>query len=157
LHAHVCAAQILKDQGRISEAAMEIAAAEAIDRNYAIKVPALVYSVLVFFEAAYNRSAASARLWWDRMNTHHPDRDTVDYLIAAAALLWVESQSANEPPFHVRSEEVETAWLTASAGAEKLPRTGAYDATRDRVGLLRTLIDQAAGAAITTDSSALTY
>lgn len=156
LHAHVCAAQIFKDQNRIAEAAVEIAVAEAIDRNYAVKVPALVYSVLVFFEAAYNRSADDARLWWDRMNTRHPDRDTVDYLIAAAALLLAESQSVNEPPFHVRSAEVETAWLTASAAAKKLPRTGAYEATRDRVALLRTLINQAAGSAIAAASSALT-
>jgi Zn-dependent protease len=156
LHAHVCAAQIFKDQNRIAEAAVEIAAAEAIDRSYAVKVPALVYSVLVFFEAAYNRSAPHARLWWDRMNTHHPDRETVDYLIAAAALLWAESQSENDPPFQVLSAEAETAWLTANAAAEKLPRTGAYDATRDRLKLLRTLIDQAAAPAIAVDSSALT-
>ena len=141
-HAHVCAAQILKDQARIPEAVAEIAAAEAIDRSYAIKVPALVYSVFVFFEAVYNRSPAAARIWWDRMNVGQPDRDTVDYLIAAAALLFAESQSENEPPFQVRPAEAEAAWRTASIAAEKLPRTGAYDATRDRLALLRILMDQ---------------
>src|SRR6185312_15363094 len=141
LHAHVCAAQIFKDQDRIPEAAAEIAAAEAIDRSYALKVPALVYSVFVYFEAVYNRSAGNARLCWDRMSTHHPDRDTVDYLIAAAALLWIESQSENAPPFRVRSADVEAAWLTASNAAGKLPRTGAYDATRERLALLHTLLN----------------
>lgn len=141
-HAHVCAAQIFKDQDRIPAAAIEIAAAESIDRSYAIEVPALVYSVFVFFEAVYNRSPNAARLWWDRMNVGQPDRNTVDYLIAAAALLWAESQSENEPPFHVSHEEARAAWRAASTAAQKLPTTGAYDVTRERLALLRTLIDQ---------------
>jgi len=152
MHAHVCAAQVLEDQTRISEAAKEIAAAQAIDRSYAIQTPALLYCVFVYFEAVHNRDAAAAQLWWDRMTARHPDNSVVDYLTAAAALAWIESvpKLPNAPqPLH-RHTSAESAWLVAHTASQKLPTAGAYNATRERIALLRTLLDQSARSKETT-------
>jgi len=158
LHAHVCAAQVLEDQGRISEAAKEIAAAQAIDRTCAIPTPALLYCVFVYFEAVHNRDAATAQLWWDRMTARHPDSTAVDYLTAAAALAWIESvpnlPAASQPLD--RHTSAESAWLAAHTAAQKLPTAGAYNATRGRIALLRTLLDQSVGPAQTTEVATAT-
>jgi hypothetical protein len=134
LHAHVCAAQVLEDQARIPEATREIAAAEAIDLGYALNTPTLLYCIFVFFEAVHNRSAAAARFWSDRMNAKQPDTSAVDYLVAAAALAWIENSPA----------VAESAWQKANVAARTLPNAGAYNATRDRLALLRILMDQPA-------------
>ena len=131
LHAHVCAAQILEDQGRIPEAAASIADAEAIYNASPVNIPALLHTAFIYFHAAYNHDASAARLWWDRMNTKQIERKNVDYWIGATAIAWIEG----------RRNEAEEAWQQADIEARKLPHFGAYEFDRSRVALLRTLLD----------------
>jgi len=131
LHAQLCAAQIFEDSGRIAEASVYITAAEAIYDANSIDLPAPLHTCFICFHACRNRDAAAARLWWDRMQTRKIERKNVDYWLASSALCWVEGRIA----------EAEDAWSKAGAEAQTLPHFGAYDADRDRVAFVRTLLD----------------
>lgn len=131
LLAHVLAAQIFEDLGRIPEAATEVAAAESIYNAHNVQLPSLLHTVFVYFDAVYNHNPVAARLWWDRMNAKKIDRKNVDYWIAATAIAWIENRPA----------EAEAAWRHANDAAQKLPHFGAYEFDRDRVAHLRALLD----------------
>ncbi len=132
LQAHLFAAQIFEEQGHISQAAAEIAAAEAIYNSCTIKMPAPLHTAFVVFHACHNRNAAAARLWWDRMAAKKIDRKNVDYWLACASLAYIEGRTA----------AAETAWQNADAEARTLPNFGAYVTDRNRIALLRTLLDR---------------
>ncbi|HWB32153.1 MAG TPA: M50 family metallopeptidase [Acidobacteriaceae bacterium] len=164
LHAHLCAARILEDQGRPNEALSEIDAAEAMLAHYSMRVPSRFLAALVWFSAIYRRSAASARHWWDRIDNRNRSHDSLDYWLAAAALAWIEGQSElpahNQPQatpqpasqslfaqsghnLRPRANGSEAAWREASTLAQSLHPSGATDFTCDRLALLRNLLNEA--------------
>jgi len=132
LHAHLIAAHIFEEQGRIPEAAAEIAAADAIYAACTIKLSAPLHTAFVIFHALHNRNATAARLWWDRISAKIIDRKTVDYRLATASLAYIEGRRA----------EAQASWQSASDEARTLPDCGGYDTDRNRVALLRTLLNQ---------------
>ena len=133
LHLYLCAAQCFEDLGRIPEARAAIAAAEAIYDNFTIDLPAPLHTVFIFSHAYYDRDAAAARLWWDRMTAWEPEPHTIDYWLARSALLWIEGSLT----------EAEEAWQKANEEAQRLPDFGAYEFDRVRCALLRHELDSA--------------
>jgi Zn-dependent protease len=140
---HLCAADSLEDAGRIPDAAQEIAAGEAIynaasadDGAHPIDLPAPLHLSFVLFHALHNRDAAAARLWWDRMSAKKPDRRSLHYWLAASALACIEGRTAE-------SDEANAAWIKAASAARTLPPYGACELDRERLDLLRALLDEA--------------
>jgi Zn-dependent protease len=136
LHLQLCAMQSHEDCGRLPEARVVLASADAIYRDFTIDMSAPLHTVFVTSHAWYNRDAAAARLWWDRMIEKRklakkPDDPDADYWLARTALLWIEG----------RRDDAEEAWQKAAAEVAQLPRFGAYDFMRDQCANLRRELD----------------
>jgi Zn-dependent protease len=127
----LCASNYFLDSGRIREARVALATAEAIYNNYSVDLPGPVHSPFVIGHAYLNRNAVAARLWWERMEAKKLERFSVDTWIAQSALFWIEG----------RQKEAEEAWRKADAEAQKLPQFGAYEFDRFRCALLRKELD----------------
>lgn len=132
IHYRVCASHVFEDGNHIPEAAAELAAAESIYDDYpdTIDLPALLHTAFIYFYAVYNRDAAAARRWWDRMTSRKIDRKNADYWLASAALHWIES----------RPTGAQEALDHANAKAQHLPHYGAFDLTRNRLTRLHALL-----------------
>ena len=127
----LCASNYFMDTGRITEARVALATAEAIYNNYSVDLPGPVHSPFVIGHAYLNHNAAAARTWWERMEAKKFERNNVDYWLAQSALYWIEG----------RMKEAEEAWRKADAEAQKLPQFGAYEFDRMRCALLRKELD----------------
>jgi Zn-dependent protease len=128
---HLCASNYFLDTGRLTDARVALATAEAIYNNYSVDLPGPVHSPFVIGHAYLNRNAVAARLWWERMEAKKLERFSVDTWLAQSALFWIEG----------RLKEAEEAWLKADAEAQKLPQFGAYEFDRYRCALLRKELD----------------
>ncbi len=122
------------DRSEIDAAAHELREAARIYEESASAVPAEFLTLFVFGYACIVRDAASARMWWDRMEARKPTRLNVDYWRAKSALSWIEGNL----------EEANQAWDKAADAALKLPRAGAYEFDRDLCGLLLAEIEESA-------------
>lgn len=131
IHAHICAAAIFSDRGRVDEESKELEKAEAYYDNFAIDLPALLHTPFIRHYATHHRDAARARLWWNRMSRKKVDPHKIDTLLAAGSLAWIEG----------RANDAETIWQQADAVARALPQFGVYESDRDGVAALRTLLD----------------
>jgi hypothetical protein len=125
------------DSGNLPQAREALAEAESIYQESARDIPADLYTVFVFDNAFLRRDAASARLWWDRMETKKPTHFGFDYWLARSALFWIEDQQ----------ELAREAWDKSNNLAERLPTAGTYEFDRHRVSLLRRAMDRSAQAA----------
>jgi Zn-dependent protease len=132
LNLHLCASNYYWDSDRIRDARYSLAAAEAIQTNYSIDLPAPLHTPFIIGHAYLNHNAVAARNWWDRMEAKKPERLNVDYWLAKSALLWIEG----------RQKEAEEAWQKADVEAQKLPQFGAYEFDRSRCALLRLELDR---------------
>lgn len=124
------------DSGNLPQAREVLAEAESIYHESARDIPADLYTVFVFDNAFLRRDAASARLWWDRMESKKPTHFGVDYWLARSALFWIEDQQ----------EQAREAWDKTNVLAQQLPAAGTYDFDRYRVSLLRRAMDRSAEA-----------
>jgi hypothetical protein len=119
------------DAGQISEALQARAEAEAIYPEVEASIPAELHCGFVFSSALFKRDAASARLWWQRMEAKKITRFDSDYWSARTALHWIENQTA----------EARHAWETGNTIAQNLPSAGAYEYDRWCYAQLRQALD----------------
>jgi Zn-dependent protease len=131
MNLQLCASNFYLDCGRIREARLALAAAEAIQSNFAIDLSASLHTPFVIGHAYLNHDATAARRWWDRMEAKNPKRQNVDYWLAQTALLWIEGHP----------KEADEAWQKADAEAQKLPHFGSCEFDRSRCALLRHELD----------------
>lgn len=132
LHLRLCACHFYEDSGLLTQASAALASAEAIYNNNSIDLPGPLHTIFVIGHAYLNRDAAAARLWWDRMQAKKYAHADVDYLLAGAALCWIEG----------RQQEAEAAWQKADLEAAGLPECGAFEFDRLLCTLLREAFDR---------------
>jgi hypothetical protein len=120
------------DCGQFADAALALAEAEAIYRQYASEVPAELHSDFVFGNAYVKRDAMGTRAWWQRMEEKKPTKFNGDYWLAHSALHWIEGDlyTAND------------SWHKGAAIAKQLPQARAYEFDRYRYVLLRQALDE---------------
>jgi Zn-dependent protease len=133
---HLLATSYFLDSGMIPQACESSAKAESIYHESAPDIPVELYTAFVFDSAYLRHDAASARIWWDLMETRKPTHLGVDYWLARSALLWIEN----------RPEESRAAWDKTNALAQKLPNAGTYEYDRYCVRLLGAVLDHAPAA-----------
>jgi Zn-dependent protease len=126
------------DRGQTAEALRALGEAETV---YAESEPVLpgdlrviAHEAFTYANAFLRRDACAARSWWDRTATKDPTRFSADHWKAYCSLLWIEN----------RLEEARYAWASGNALAEKNPRAGAYEYSRDCFAQLRFELDAAA-------------
>ena len=121
------------DSGKTEQAAEALAAAESIGFQSGADLPAAVHTTFVFGNAYVRRDAVAARKWWDGLESKKTVQLSADYWRAKSALHWIEGdlENANE------------AWEKSNALAQKLPKAGAYEFSRDCGSLLRRSLDEA--------------
>jgi hypothetical protein len=139
LHLLLCACQFYEESGQLPEASAALDAAQTIYEENAIDLPGPLHTVFVIGHAWLNRDAIAARLWWDRMEAKKHDRPDVDYLLAKAALFWIEGHP----------QQSEEAWQKANSDAETLPSFGAFEFDRLLCTLLHEAFHQPSLAAVT--------
>jgi len=122
------------DAGQTSEAVASLEKAESLWDQAVVKRPAGICAEFVFFCAVYKRDAASAELWWQRLQAQRKIEFDADYWKARASIMWVRNQPAEA--FH--------AWERGKALAADQPDAGAYEFTRSCFERLRTVLDTAA-------------
>lgn len=132
LHLRMLAANCLEDRGEVAEACASLAAADALFCHTQPKLTTEYHTVFVFNHAWLTRDAVAARSWWQRMEAQaagekKPQRLTMGYWQAKAALAWVEG----------RGGDALTALDQSDAAAQTLPRTGIYEAMRESNAKLR--------------------
>ena len=93
---------------------------------------AALHAELVFINALYQRDAAQARLWWDRMEQASTVDTRTEYWRARAALHWIEGGQG----------EALIAWQKGYALAQSLPQAGAYDFDRWCFAELKRAMDE---------------
>jgi hypothetical protein len=119
------------DSRQVSKACDALADAESIYLESASDIPAELHTDFIFGSAFLRRDAASARLWWDRMETTKPTHFGADYWLARSALLWVENDR----------NQAREAWEKGNTLAQQLPGAGTYEFERYRYVLVRKVLD----------------
>ena len=119
------------DCGRIPEALQAMAEAESIYEQSPSGVPPELHAEFIFGNAFLKRDAATARLWWERMEASKPRGDSSDYWLARSALFWIEN----------RVKEAREAWAKGNILAQQLPNAGAYEFDRYRFNQLGRAFD----------------
>jgi hypothetical protein len=127
LHLRLLAASYYLDCGRVADASLALAEAEAIYQESALDIPAELHTPFIFGKACLQHDPEGTRLWWERMQAKHPTRLNADYWIARSAFLWSER----------RIDEAREAWEKGNALVQRLPHTGAYESDRDHFALLQ--------------------
>jgi len=122
------------DCADLHKAAGELAQAGTIYNESASDAPAEFVTAFVFGSAYIGRNADCARWWWAHVEAKKPARLNVEYWLARAALLWIETD------LKAASESLEK----ARALAKELPAFGAYDFERYRCTLLSDVLSAAA-------------
>jgi hypothetical protein len=127
LSMHLCAYAYFLDNDQLPDATDALAKAELFCRESALDPPSDWYSIFVFANAYLRRDAATARLWWERMEATKSFRFSDGLWASQSALLWSER----------RLEEAREAWKKADAWTCQLPESGFREAERNAVTLLR--------------------
>ena len=130
---HLCAYAYYLDSGRNAEAARAIEEAEVSCAEWAIEPTADWAAIFVFATALLRRDAAAARLWWARMESRKGYRFKESLWDARCALLLSENEL----------DEAAEALKKFEAFANGLPGTGAGEAKKDHVGILRKALEEA--------------
>jgi len=120
------------DCGQLPEAAAAIEEAEAIFEQLELDIPAELHTSIIFGVAYAKRSAAAARMWWERMEAKKPTRFNADYWAASCAMYWIEGN------FYMANES----WYKGAALAQQLPKAGAYEFDRYKYILMRQALDE---------------
>jgi hypothetical protein len=118
------------DRGDRDAAAQGLREAEAMVLSSPGNLARQLESEFVFGAAYALRDAATARQWWEKLETSKNEANS-DYWKAACALHWIEGDS----------EAADTAWLKGNQLAQQLPQAGAYDHDRDCFRALRRELD----------------
>jgi hypothetical protein len=120
------------DSGRFPEALRALAEAESVYAEGSSAISVELCADFVFANGFLKRDAASARAWWERMQTERaPRRLTADYWKARSALLWIENDL----------EQAREAWDKGNKLAQTLPHAGAYEFSRHCFAQLREVLD----------------
>jgi hypothetical protein len=126
------ASEYFLDNGKIPQCCESLSEAETVYRESASDMPAELLTIFVFCNALLRRDAASARLWWDRMDGKTDTDVGINYWLARSALMWVEH----------REGEAREAWDRGNELAQKASPTGSDEFDRYRLNLLRGVLDQ---------------
>lgn len=129
----VCAYAHYLDCGETARAAREIERAESICEELAIEPSIERCAVFVFADGLVRRDTTGARRWWRRIESRKTYRFTENLWPARCVLLLSES----------RWEEAAIALERAERWARQLPATGAAEAERSSILLLRRALEEA--------------
>jgi Zn-dependent protease len=126
------------DRGQTGEALRALSEAEIVYAESELALPedlrVIAQEAFTYANALLRRDAGAARSWWDRTEKKNLTRFSADHWKAYCSLLWIEN----------RLEEARSAWNNGNALAEKNPKAGAYEYSRDCFAQLRFELDAAA-------------
>ena len=136
LYLDLCAYAFYLDSDRLSEAARAIEKAETCCAQWALNPSPEWAAIFVYAHGMLRHDAEAARRWWEHIEAAKNYSFTDNLWNARCALLLSENQL----------NEAEEAWPKAEAWARQLPVTGAGEAERNAVRLLRQALDEAVAA-----------